>query len=246
MANDEESVEKAFMTSSSVAITSENSVNSNLATLIAPAEPLTGEVREPLLGGASTPSEGRASPETARPSPALVPATATRGAAMRDNTIHRPNVVTRRAAAEVTGAVTHYRGVHLNIKNNNHAALAERFQPSTLHKLRRLDIYINTDTPDTAHQLDAEAVPAEVAYTRTNTQLSCSGGGESDRVPNNSKEAVGLPQAAHWKTASDKEIESLEKHGVINLVLITSVLAGHKVVGTRWVRKIMADSNYKG
>ena len=66
-------------------------------------------------------------------------------------------------------------------------------------------IYTNTDKPDTAHQLDAETVPAEVAYTRTNTQPSCSGGGESDRVLNAFKEAVGLPQAAHWKTASDKE-----------------------------------------
>ena len=220
MANDEEPVEKAVMTSSSVAITSEDSVNSNLATLMAPAEPLAGEVREPLLGGAPTPSEGRASPETVRPSPAPVPAIATRGTAMRDNRIYRPNVVTRCAVAEVTGAVTRYGGVHPNI-NNNHAALAERFQPSTLHKLRRLNIYTNTDTPDTAHQLDAETVPVEVAYTRTNTQLSCSGGGESNRVPNTFNEAVGLPQAAHWKTASDKEIESLEKHGVLNLVLIT-------------------------
>ena len=57
---------------------------------------------------------------------------------------------------------------------------------------------------------------------------------------------MGLPQAAHWKTESDKEIESLEKHGVLNLVMITSVLAGHEVVGTIWVRKIKADSNYKG
>ena len=246
MANDEEPVEKAFMTSSSVAITSEDSINSNLATLMAPAEPLTGEVREPLLRGASPPSEERASPETARPSPVPVPATATRGAAMRDNTIYRPNVVTRRAAAEVTGAVIRHRGVRPNINNNNHAALAERFQPSTLHKLRRRNIYTNTDTPDTALQLDAVAVSAEVAYTRTNTQPSCSGGGESDRVSNNFKEAVGLLQAAHWKTSSDKEIESLEKHGVFNLVLITSVLEGHKVVGTRWVRKIKADSNYMG
>ena len=135
MANDEEPVEKAVMTSSSVAVTSEDSVNSNLATLMAPAEPLAGEVREPLLRGASTSSEGRASPERVRPSPAPVPATASRGAAMRDNRIHRPNVVTRCAAAEVTGAVSRYRGVHPNINNNNHAALAERFQPSTLHKL---------------------------------------------------------------------------------------------------------------
>ena len=78
----------------------------------------------------------------------------------------------------------------LELTNNNHAALAERFQPSTLHKVRQLGRYTNTDTPDTAHQLDAEAVPAEVAHTRTNTQLRCLGGGESDRVPNSFKEGM--------------------------------------------------------
>ena len=313
MANDEEPVEKALMASSSVAVTSKDSANSNLATLIAPAESLPGEVREPLSGGASTPLSGvaptllsggaptpllggastplsggastplsgrastplsggaptpsgvRAPLETARPSPAPVPATARTGDAIRNNRIHRPNLVTRRAAAELTGAVTRYKGVRTNknndddddnnnnsnhaalaerfqpntlhklrqldiytitdtlddndinnnnnaalaerfqsstlhkprqlglytnrdtlddndINNNNHAALAERFQPSTLHKLRQLGRCTNTDTPDTAYQLDAEAVPAEVAYTRSNTQSSCSGVGESDCV----------------------------------------------------------------
>ena len=228
-----------------------------------PAEPLPGAVSEPLSGGASPPSEGGASQETEGISPASMPATSRRGAAMRNNRVHRPNVVTRRAAAEMTGVVTHYRGVRpmknnndddnninnnnrkalaerfqsstlhklrqlgpytntltpddnsidnhaalaerfqpstlhklrqlglytntdtpddSNINNNNHAALVQCFQPSTLHKLRQLGPYTNTDTPDTAHQLDAEAVPAEVAYIRTNTQPSCSGGGESDRV----------------------------------------------------------------
>ena len=63
----------------------------------------------------------------------------------------------RRAAAELTGAVTRYKGVRPNknddddddnINNNNHAALAERFQSSALHKLRQLGIYTITDTPD--------------------------------------------------------------------------------------------------
>ena len=152
--NDEEPVEKALMVSSSVAVTSEDSANSNLATLVAPAECLLGETREPLSRGAptplsrgaSTPSGVRASPETAQPSPAPVPATARAGAAIRNNRIHRPNVVTRRAAVELTGAITRYRGVHPN--NNNHAALAECFQPSTLHKLRQLGLSTNTDAPD--------------------------------------------------------------------------------------------------
>ena len=145
MANDEETRGKGLMASCSVAATCEDSVNSNFATAIAPAEPLTGEVRESLSGGASPPSGRRASPETAQPSSAPVPATARREAAMRDNRIHRPIVVTRRAAAELTGAVTCYRGERPNsnnndddskIKDNNHADLVERFQPSTLHKRR--------------------------------------------------------------------------------------------------------------
>ena len=202
-----------------------------------------------------------------------MPATAKTGAAIRNNRIHPPSVVTRRAAAELTGAVTRYRGVRHNknnndddnnINNNNHAALAEVSsrvrcsshdnevfrqtrtrrttttltiqssrlwrdvssrvrctscdnQLSTPTRTRRTATtstatatwlwrnvfsrvrcirvrlpgrYTNTDTPDTAHQLDAEAVPAEVAHTRTNTQPSCSGEGESDRVPNIFKEGM--------------------------------------------------------
>ena len=118
---------------------------------------------------------------------------------MRNNIIHRLNVVTRRAASELTGAFTRYRGVCLNYNNNNnnsHASLAECFQPSSLHRLRQLRPYTNTDTLDTAHQLDAEVFGAEVAYTRTNTQSSCSGGGDSVRVPNTFKEAMCLSQAA--------------------------------------------------
>ena len=103
-------------------------------------------------------------------------ATSRRGAA-RNNRIYHPNIVTRRAAAELTGTVTRYRGVCPNNNhNNNHAALAERFLPSTLHIMQQLGLCINTGTPDTARQLDAEAIAAEVAYTRTNTQPSCSGG----------------------------------------------------------------------
>ena len=73
-------------------------------------------------------------------------------------------------------------------------------------------------------------IVAEVAYTTTNTQSSCSGGGQSDRVSNTFKEAMDLPQAARWKTASDKQIASLKKHGVFNLVPITSVPAGRKLL----------------
>ena len=48
MAKDEKPVEKVLMALSSVAVIFEDSVNSNLATLMTPAEPLPGEIREPL------------------------------------------------------------------------------------------------------------------------------------------------------------------------------------------------------
>ena len=53
--------------------------------------------------------------------------------------------------------VTRYKGVRPNknndddddnINNINHAALVERFQPSTLHKLRQLGFYAKKVTPD--------------------------------------------------------------------------------------------------
>ena len=222
-----------------------------------PAEPLPGEVREPLSGGASPLSGDRASPKTEGPWPVPVPATGRRGAAMRNNGVPRPNVVTRRAAVELTGVVTRYRVVHLvnnhntnnnnhNTNNNNHAVLVERFQPSTLQKLRQQGLYINTDTPDSVHQLDAQVAAAEVTFTMTNTQPSCSRGGETDRISNTFKEAVRLTQAARWKAVSDKEIANLEKHGIFKLITITSVPAGHRAVGTRLMLKMKADSTYKG
>ena len=138
---------------------------------------------------------------------------------MHNDRIPEPNVLTRRPAARSTGVVIRYRRVRLNKSNNNnnHAALAELFQSSTLHELRQLGPYSNTDTPDTANQLDAEEGAAKVAYTMTNTQPSCSGGRESDRIPNTFNETMDIPQVAGCKEASDKEIESLETHGIFEL-----------------------------
>ena len=70
---------------------------------------------------------------------APVPTTPRRGAVMLNNRIPRPNVVTRRAAAEPTGVVTPYRGVSPNNSNkNNHETLAKLFQASMLHEIRQL------------------------------------------------------------------------------------------------------------
>ena len=108
------------------------------------------------------------------------------------------------------------------------------------------------DTPDTAHQLDAEVVVAEVAHTMTNTQPSCSGGGKSNRILNTFKEVMDLPQAARLKEALNKDIANLENHAVFGLVQIASVPAGHKAVSIRWVLRLRrtvptgVDSSCKG
>ena len=83
--------------------------------LLTPAVPLPGaaSLTEPLpaaaegtsSGGASPSSGGGVSLKTGGPSPAPMPATTSRGGVMR-NRITRPNVATRRLAAEPTGTVT--------------------------------------------------------------------------------------------------------------------------------------------
>ena len=83
-------------------------------------------------------------------------------------------------------------------------------------------------------------------YVVTNALGSFSGGGSKEKITNTFKEAMTLPQAARWKVASDKEIASLKKHGVYELVPITTVPDGRKAVGVRWVYKIKADEVYKG
>ena len=57
---------------------------------------------------------------------------------------------------------------------------------------------------------------------------------------------MGLPQAACLKAVSHEKISSLKKYNVFELVLTTSILAEHRVVGTRWVLKVKADSTYSG
>ena len=56
---------------------------------------------------------------------------------------------------------------------------------------------------------------------------------------------MSLPQAVRWTAAAVKEIASLKKHGVYELVPASFVSAGQKVVGSRWVNKIKTDDLFK-
>ena len=97
---------------------------------------------------------------------------------------------------------------------------------------------------DIAHQLD-DTLSTGNAYATINTQGGFWVGERKEEIPNTFNEAIGLPQAARWKAASDSEVASLEKHGVYELIPITSVPTGQRVIGMRWVNKIKADGTYR-
>ena len=129
--------------------------------------------------------------------------------------------------------------------NNTFEAIAKLFGSDTLSHLCKLGPF-STEALDIAHQMYYRGtLSAEYAYAATNLQESCLRGGEKERIPNTFKKAMSLPKAAYWKEAADKEIQSLEKHGVYELVPMSFVPSSQKVVGTRWVNKIKADGTFK-
>ena len=86
------------------------------------------------------------------------------------------------------------------------------------------------------------AIPLKRRHQRAR---KCFGGENKENIPSTFQEAMTLSQPGRWKAVLDKEIASLEKYGVYELVPITSVPNGRKFVGTRWVCKIKADGVYK-
>ena len=65
-------------------------------------------------------------------------------------------------------------------------------------------------------------------------------------VPNTLKEAMESPQVTKWKETTNKDMGSLQKHAVFNLVSLDSVPPEYKLIGTKWVIKVKADHTLKG
>ena len=118
-------------------------------------------------------------------------------------------------------------------RNNNRATLAELFEAGTLQRLSGPELEPSCYTEDIAHQAENASLNVEHPYIATNVLRSFLGEDNKRQVPNTFKEAMALPQAARWKAASEKEITSLEKHGVYELVPIIEVSNGRKAVGAR-------------
>ena len=103
----------------------------------------------------------------------------------------------------------------------------------TLQRLSELELESPCYTEDIAHS----SFNIEYAYVATNALGSFFGGENKEPISITFKEAMTFPQAARWKVASAKEIVSLEKHGVYELVPISSISNGRKVVGTHWINQ---------
>ena len=69
--------------------------------------------------------------------------------------------------------------------------------------------------------------------------------GEVISISNAFEEAMEPPQANKWKEATNKEMVSLQKHAVFDLVSPDSVTPEHKMIGTKWVFKVKADHTRK-
>ena len=111
-------------------------------------------------------------------------------------------------------------------RNRNIATVAEIFEVRTLQRLKELELALPYCTGDIEHQTENATFNVEYSYVATNALGSFSVGENMGQIPNTFKEAMTLPHVARWKVASDKEIASLEKYGVYELVPITSVPNG--------------------
>ena len=82
-----------------------------------------------------------------------------------------------------------------------------------------LDHALDTGNPVSEHSSDDEVITILEAF----------------------KQAMKSPQMTKWKEATNKELGSLQKHAVFNLVSSDSVPPEHKVIGTKWIFKVKAD-----
>lgn len=62
-------------------------------------------------------------------------------------------------------------------------------------------------------------------------------------APNIFREAMGLLAATQWKTASDKDMESLRSNNALKLVPTTVIPADVKAIGSQWVYVVKANSS---
>ena len=108
-----------------------------------------------------------------------------------------------------------------------------------------LALYTKVVLEDVAHTEDMQSF-VEYALTATNTQLKNRLEGEKVATfPSTFSEAMRLPEAARWKAATIKEINSLKDLGVYVLIPKSTVPPRKKIIGSSWAFKRKADGTFK-
>ena len=191
-----------------------------------PVDSLLGRV-SPRGTPSSSASIPAPAPETA-PVPAPAPAAPQATATGTNCYAMNPGVTRAVTRSQVRSSVaTDYRA-----NRNNLAAV-----PGLLHKDRLKQVY-KLGSPanlDMTHQLN-DAFRTKYAHTTINTKGNVPAAEIKGTILNTFKLAMGLLQAARRKAASDGKIARPEKRGVYELVPITAVTAGQRLIGTQWVK----------
>ena len=156
------------------------------------------------------------------------------------------------------GAVVESRNVTfiespLNDRGQAHATTG-RVEPSGLSFTQLAEIADQAqlpcpgDTEDFAHVAeDPFTVPRAHAYVTTTHEHHgiLEETNQAIKIPNTYDEAMSSPQREEWKEACSKEMDNLRKHNVYNLVPLSSVPKGEKILGTKFVFKKKLDGRFK-
>ena len=135
--------------------------------------------------------------------------------------------------------------VTMNDRGQAHATTG-RVEPSGLSFTQLAEIADQAqlpcpgDTEDFAHVAeDPFTVPRAHAYVTTTHEHHgiLEETNQAIKIPNTYDEAMSSPQREEWKEACSKEMDNLRKHNVYNLVPLSSVPKGEKILGTKFVFK---------
>ena len=106
---------------------------------------------------------------------------------------------------------------------------------------------IETETADFAH-LNGDPFVSSRAFVYATGAPAHKGiseeGNQPLKIPNSYKDAVKSPQWIDWQGAIQMEMDSLKQHDVYELVNISSVPKGEKIIGSRFVFKQKADGRF--
>ncbi|CAB1104327.1 unnamed protein product [Ectocarpus sp. CCAP 1310/34] len=104
------------------------------------------------------------------------------------------------------------------------------------------------DTEDFAHVAeDPFTVPRAHAYVTTTYDHHgiLEETNQAIEIPNTYDEAMSSPQREEWKGACSKEMDHLRKHNVCNLVPLSSVTKGKKILATKFIFRKKLGGRFK-